>query len=61
MEVAKRLGRYKFVNEKILEHRHYINGMGVKDMQYRKTEATYHLDKRTFDIRERNNFGLQVN
>jgi len=60
MEVAKRLGRYKFVNEKILEHRHYINGMGVRDMQYRKTEATYWIDKRTFDMRKRNNFGLPI-
>ena len=61
MEVAKLLGRYRFIDEKILEHRHPANGFGGRDMQYRKTEATYHIDKRTFDIRKRNNFGLQLN
>jgi len=61
MEVAKLLGRYKFVNEKILEHRHYINGMGVRDMQYRKTEATYWIDKRTFDKRKMKRFDLPLN
>ena len=58
MEVAKILGRYKFVDEKILEHRHYINGMGVRDMQYRKTESTYWIDKRTFDKRKLKGFDL---
>lgn len=58
MEVAKKLGRYKFVDEKILEHRHPANGFATKDMQYRKTEATYWIDKRTYEIRLRKNFDL---
>jgi hypothetical protein len=56
MEVAQRLGRYKFVDEKILEHRHPANGYGKRDMQYRKTEATYWVDKRTYDKRKLRNF-----
>jgi hypothetical protein len=60
MEVAKMLGRYKFVDEKILEHRHPANGFATRDMQYRKTEATYWIDKRTFDKRKLKRFDLPL-
>jgi hypothetical protein len=56
MEVAQRLGRYKFVDEKILEHRHPAYGLAARDMQYRKTESTYWIDKATFDKRKLRNF-----
>src|SRR5688572_3313500 len=60
MEVAKILGRYKFVNEKILEHRHPQYRLTNMDMQYRKTEATYWIDKRTFDKRKNKRFDLPL-
>lgn len=57
-EVAKLLGKYRFMNEQILEHRHPANGIGTYDEQYRKTERFYWIDKRTFDIRKKKNFDL---
>lgn len=58
MEVAKILGKYKYVNEQILEHRHPAWGHGAKDMQYRKTEKFNILDKATYQRRKKINFGL---
>jgi hypothetical protein len=58
MEVAKILGRYKYVDEKILEHRHPAWGHGEKDAQYRKTEKFNILDKATYMRRKKINFGL---
>ncbi len=58
MEVAKILGRYKYVNEQIFEHRHPSNGNGVKDDQYRKTEKYSTLDRATYQARKKINFGL---
>jgi hypothetical protein len=60
-DVAKILGRYKFVNENILEHRHPINGFKeVMDEQYRKTESLYNTDKRTYLKRRAKRFDLQT-
>lgn len=56
--VAKALGRYKFVNEQILEHRHPMWGYGKKDILLKKTEATYYADGRVFERRKAINFGL---
>lgn len=58
MEVAKILGRYKYVNEQIFEHRHPAWGLSEKDAQYRKTEKFNILDKATFQRRKKINFGL---
>lgn len=58
MEVAKMLGRYKYVDEQIFEHRHPAWGHGVKDMQLRKTEKFNILDKATYQRRKKINFGL---
>lgn len=58
MEVAKILGRYKFVNERLFNHNHPSNGVGVKDAQYQKTEATYYIDQKTFNRRKAKNFDL---
>lgn len=58
MEVAKRLGRYKYVPEQIFEHRHPTWGLAEKDAQYRKTERFNIVDKATFQRRQKMNFGL---
>lgn len=58
MAVAKRLGRYKYVDEQIFEHRHPAWGLAEKDAQYRKTEKFNILDKATFQRRQKINFGL---
>lgn len=49
-EVAKKRGKYKFVNKQILEHRHPIWGYGVADDLLKKTEdpVTYNADHVTF-------------
>ena len=57
-EVAKKLGRYKYVNEQIFEHRHPAWGLAEKDAQYRKTEKFNILDKAAFQRRKKINFGL---
>jgi hypothetical protein len=58
MEVAKKLGRYKYVPEQIFEHRHPTWGLAEKDAQYRKTEKFNIIDKATFQRRKKINFGL---
>lgn len=56
--VAIKLGRYKFINEKILEHRHPANGHGKGDYLLKHSESFYLIDKKTFDRRVAVNFGL---
>jgi hypothetical protein len=57
-EVAKRRGRYKFIDSIIFEHLHPSYGKGPNDAQYQKTESkSVHLqDKRNFDNRKRKGF-----
>lgn len=57
-EVAKALGRYKFIDEKILEHRHHAWGLAVKDAQYIKTESFYWSDQKVYENRKAINFDL---
>lgn len=57
-EVAKKLGRYKFVNTVIFEHLHPAAGKARKDDQYRYTESFGATDKKTFIKRQADNFGL---
>lgn len=57
-EVARRLGRYKFVNKYIFEHMHPAAGKAVKDEQYRYTESFSSADKQTFLKRQKVNFGI---
>lgn len=58
MEVAQKLGKYKFVNERIFEHFHPANGNAKTDAQYRKTESFYRIDEKTFKKRKAMNFYL---
>ena len=58
MEVAKKLGKYKLVSERIFEHLHPANGNAPTDAQYKKTESYYRIDEKTFNRRKAMNFYL---
>lgn len=55
-EVAKKLGRYKFVDKHIFEHLHPAAGKAKKDDQYRRTESFNVVDRKTFLARQSKNF-----
>lgn len=57
-EVAKMLGRYKFVDKVICEHLHFINKKTVKDEQYRLNYLSAEADQQTFYKRKKMKFGL---
>jgi hypothetical protein len=59
-EVAKLLGKYKYVNEKILCHEHPIWGYGIADDLLKRTEhrTLYQADHQTYLKRKAMNFGL---
>lgn len=50
MDIAKKLGAYKFVNKHIIEHQHFIWGFGEKDELLLHTEnpENYEKDKQTY-------------
>lgn len=54
--VAVMRNQYKFVDKKILEHRHPIWGYGKADALLNHTESFYAEDLRTFQLRQANNF-----
>lgn len=58
MTVAKRMYKYKYVDENILEHMHPSAGKADKDAQYQVTEKFNSVDKATFLKRKKNNFDL---
>lgn len=49
-DLSKRRGKYKFVPQKILEHRHAIWGFGVPDALLKRTEdpVNYKKDRETY-------------
>jgi hypothetical protein len=57
-EVAKKLNRYKYVNDHILQHRHPANGFGKPDALLQLTESYNALDKNTYIRRKAANFFL---
>lgn len=60
-EVAKRLGKYKFVpNHKIYKHMHPVWGTAPNDDLYKRNEepVSYAKDKETYFKHLANNFGL---
>lgn len=59
MDVAKKLYRYKYVNEQIFEHVHPSAGKAKKDEQYKTTEKFYQIDKATYLKRKANNFDIE--
>lgn len=62
MKVSKILKKQVYIDRVIIRHEHYANTPTVKmDEQYKKTESFYHIDKKTFDMRESVNFEIPVN
>lgn len=59
-DVAKILGRYKFINQPVLRHEHPIWGYGVADDLLKRTEnpTNYQQDHETYLRRKAINFGL---
>jgi hypothetical protein len=57
-EVAKKLGRYKFVNQQIFEHRHPAFGKAERDAQYRYTESFYNKDMIVYNRRKAKGFPI---
>ena len=58
MDVAKILGKYKFVNENIFLHLHPAHGNALNDNQYRYTESFHPIDQATYLKRKAINYGL---
>lgn len=56
--VAKKLGRYKFVDEDIFYHAHPTAGYGKKDDQTKHTESFWDRDEVIYLERKAKNFGL---
>jgi hypothetical protein len=57
-DIAKILGRYKYVDEDIFYHAHPNAGYGKADAQTRFTESFWHEDKKTYKQRKAKNFDL---
>lgn len=59
-DVAKMLGRYKFIENRIFDHLHPSFGQTSYDAQYNRTEdsAVHDRDKATRRERIKNNYGL---
>lgn len=58
MQVAKKLGKYQYINNHLFEHKHPRWKKSEWDEQYRRTEdpSVYARDRRTFMRRQANNF-----
>lgn len=55
-EVAKKLGRYKFIKRRLFNHNHPAWGACDKDAQYVHTESFFYEDQATFNKRKELNF-----
>lgn len=62
MEVAKKLNLYKYVDKKIMIHKHYRGGFGKPDalMEYNDSEEMYKIDGETYRRRKAANFYLDL-
>lgn len=58
-EKAKMLGRYAYIDEKYLTHRHSLWGFGPPDDLLKHTESFYHIDAQTYNRRMANKFYIQ--
>jgi len=56
MEVAKQLGRYKYIKKRLFNHNNPMHGLAEKDALHLKTLADYKDDKATFEKRKSENF-----
>lgn len=57
-EVAQKLGRYKYINQQIFEHRHPAFGKAQTDQQYRFTESFYKKDQVVYNRRKAKGFPI---
>ena len=60
MEVAKELGKYKYVDRNIIRHEHYRGGYGEPDslMKHNERAEFYLHDREVYNQRKLINFGL---
>jgi hypothetical protein len=58
-DVAKMLGKYLYVPEFYIEHKHPAWGFGKVDDLMRHTESFYHQDHATYEKRKKIKFGLR--
>lgn len=58
MEVAAMLGKQTYFQDVIIRHEHPIHGHGRQDNLNNRDNLLYHEDKRTYDLRKSNNFGI---
>lgn len=56
---SQKLGKYAYIPEFYLEHRHAIWGYGAADALLRHTERFYQIDGTTFNKRLADNFGIK--
>lgn len=49
-EVLSMMGRLKYVDEKIIEHKHWVVG-ATKDALYERNDALWEIDRKTFEDR----------
>lgn len=59
--VAERMGKLIKSDRAIVRHNHPAWGQCAMDAQYRRTEALYAVDKKTFERRTRLNFPIKTN
>lgn len=57
-DVARMLGKYCYIPEKIFEHLHPAFGKAQNDAQYDHTESFWNQDEATYKLRREMNFGL---
>lgn len=60
MKVGEILGRQKYIDQVIIEHRHYAFGLSEKDDLDNINESYYMADKQTYRERSRINFGIET-
>lgn len=58
-EIAKRMGRYKYIDNVIIKHEHPANNQNIPtDEMYKQNDENWAHDKAIFEEREKLNFGL---
>lgn len=61
MEVANMLGKQTYSNDVIIRHEHPIHGHGNTDNLNNRDNLLYYEDKRTYERRKSENFGITAN
>lgn len=58
MEVAKMLGRYKYIKKRLFNHNNPMHGLAEKDELFLRNNAMHKQDKETFEKRKAEKFVL---